>query len=42
MLKKGNFKSEIAKIYGIENIKDRDMLLCSYARVCINVYVSKF
>lgn len=42
MLKKGNFNSGIAKKYGIENIKDKDMVLCRYARVCINVYVSKF
>lgn len=42
MLKKGNFNSEIAKKLGIENIKDKDKLLCSYARVCRNVYISKF
>lgn len=42
MLKKGNFNSEITKKYGIENIKDKDMLLCTYARVCRNVYISKF
>lgn len=36
MLKKGNFNSEITKKYGI------DMLLCTYARVCRNVYISKF